>query len=424
MLAMPLMLPTLMLSGALASPWAVEFDPWFQTFRRTPQIDQRLDELAALSPMAQVASLGDSIEGRAIQAISIGHGGDGRPTLVVIGTQHAREWISPMVTTCIADGLTRGWEDGEPEVVELLDNLDVVVVPVVNPDGYEYSWDVDRFWRKNRRPGGGVDLNRNWDAMWGTGVAGAPPNSEVFPGTAAFSEPETEAVRAMVEARNVVGFVDYHSPIAVVLYPFAYTPKPGPQERVESSWAEAMAEAITAVHGVSHGTGKPGVGNPSGGLAQDWAHGNIGALAWTVELRGGSGGSGFILPEEQIIPACEENFAGLLELGSRLAMDFGEPPPSSGDSGTDTGDPGGTADDAGTQTGPPSMTSGVSDDAADDGTPTTGGASATGSTPPMADGSDDAGCGCTQSPHRHGVAVWAWMLVLGLRRRTSLRSVD
>ncbi len=411
---MPVLLSALALTGVMTSPVAVEFDAWFEAFHRTSEIDTRLDELGSRSELATVTQIGTSIEGRAIRALAIGHGGDGRPTIVVIGTQHAREWISPMVTTCLADGLTRGWVDQEPEVVALLDAIDVVVVPVVNPDGYEYSWDFDRFWRKNRRPGGGVDLNRNWDAMWGTGVGGEPPSSEIYPGTAAFSEPETDAVRGLVQARNVVGFLDYHSPIAVVLYPFAYTPDPGPAEETELAWAEAMAGAITAVHGVMHGTGKPGVGNPSGGLAQDWAHGAQGALAWTVELRGGSGGGGgFVLPEDEIIPACEENFAGFMEVAQRLADEFGEPAPT-GETGTTTDDP--TTTGAPPQVDTTAMTDATAGDGGNAATGTTG--AATTSSGAMAGDSSDAGCGCATPPRgAPGWWLWGWLGALGLRRR-------
>lgn len=416
---MPVVLPALVAAASLAPVLLAEFDPWFEDFRRTPEIDQRLDELADLSSMASVAEIGTSIEGRSIRALTIGHGGDDRPTLVAIGTQHAREWISPMVTTCLADALVRGWADDDPEVMGFLELIDVIIVPVVNPDGYEYSWDFDRFWRKNRRPGGGVDLNRNWAASWGTGVAGEPPSSPIFPGSAPFSEPETDAVRMLVESHNVVGFLDYHSPIALVLYPFAYTSDPGPEEDVESGWAEQMAAAISSVHGVPHGSGKPGVGNPSGGLAQDWAHGEQQALAWTVELRGGD----FVLPADEIVPACEENFAGFVVIAQNLADEFGEPPPMGGDTeGLDT-----TAGDSGAGTTGAPATTGAGPGGGGDaqpGTTSTNGDGSTGSTDstPASDDGSDAGCGCRAPQGAGGSGGW-WLVGLPLawRRRRPAR---
>ena len=395
------------------------FDPWFGTFRQVEELDAHLDELATAQPRASVLELGASHESRAIRALELGTGAPGRPTVVAIGTQHPREWISPMVTMCIADALAHGLTDEDPDIVDLIDRIDVVVVPVVNPDGYVYSWQVDRMWRTNRRPGGGVDLNRNWAAMWGTGVAGEPPGSATYPGPSAFSEPETTAVAALVEARQTVGFLDFHAPIATILYPFAYTSDPGPMEATESAWAESMAAAMTAAHGVPHGTGKPGVGNPSGGLAQDWAHGEVGALAWTVELRGGGGTNPFVLPETEIIPACEEAFAGFLHIAGLLADEYGDEPAGGGETGADTGG----ADSAGESESPTSSsTSGAATDDDDDESedPPTDGSAVTGAgAPAPRAGSDSTGCGC-RSSNRPTVPLGAAVFVLGvftLRRR-------
>ena len=72
-------------------------------------------------------------------------------------------------------------------------------VPVANPDGYEYSREVDRMWRKNRRKNenskcDGVDLNRNFDKAYGT-ASSKNPCAEDFRGEKAFSEPESAAIR-------------------------------------------------------------------------------------------------------------------------------------------------------------------------------------------------------------------------------------
>ena len=67
--------------------------------------------------------------------------------------------VTVMVTTCIADTLIRGY-DVDPGITSLLDQVEVLVVPVSNPDGYVHTWTTDRFWRKNRGRPFGIDLNR------------------------------------------------------------------------------------------------------------------------------------------------------------------------------------------------------------------------------------------------------------------------
>ena len=77
-----------------------------------------------------------------------------------------------------------------------------IVIPVLNPDGYVYTWTRDRMWRKNRNPRAGrfgrrgcvgVDLNRNYDIEWGRNGISRNPCSDIYPGKKAFSEPESKA---------------------------------------------------------------------------------------------------------------------------------------------------------------------------------------------------------------------------------------
>lgn len=109
---------------------------------------------------------------------------------------HAREWITPAVVTYLIRGLL--------DERELLEQLDFYLLPVLNPDGYEYSHIKDRLWRKTRSPQRpanatagqrackGVDANRNWDSHWGERASTADPCSHNYPGPKAFSEPETK----------------------------------------------------------------------------------------------------------------------------------------------------------------------------------------------------------------------------------------
>lgn len=123
--------------------------------------------------------------------LRISNGKPNAPALWIDGGIHAREWISPAAVTYIIDYL-----------VENSDNLDVdyYILPVVNPDGYEYTFASDRLWRKNRRKVGysgcaGVDLNRNFGYRWGEKGTSKDVCREIFSGTRPFSEPETDAIR-------------------------------------------------------------------------------------------------------------------------------------------------------------------------------------------------------------------------------------
>jgi murein tripeptide amidase MpaA len=106
---------------------------------------------------------------------------------------------------------------------------------VVNPDGKVYSQTNDptasgsqgTWWRKNRNPNPGlpargVDLNRNFDFLWSSGIGTSTnPSSFTYRGQAAFSEPEARNIRHLLDANpQIAYFVDVHSFGELILYPW------------------------------------------------------------------------------------------------------------------------------------------------------------------------------------------------------------
>jgi hypothetical protein len=61
------------------------------------------------------------------------------------------EWIGPAVVTYIAKELIQGYRRNR-KITRMVDQFEFVIVPVLNADGYVYSWEQDRMWRKNRQP--------------------------------------------------------------------------------------------------------------------------------------------------------------------------------------------------------------------------------------------------------------------------------
>src|SRR5439155_9721728 len=146
-----------------------------------------LHALAGLTPDGMTGQgVGASLDGRTIWALRIGT--PGATPMLIDGTQHAREWISAMVTTCVADRLVRDY-DRDPAIRAFVDHTRLWIVPVANPDGYQYSWSTDRYWRKNRRDRFGVDLNRNFSVGFGGSGSSSSRLSPVYRGPYAFSEP-------------------------------------------------------------------------------------------------------------------------------------------------------------------------------------------------------------------------------------------
>ena len=296
---------------------------WFDDYRDLQEIDDHMDLLAAQHPgVASVRTLGSSVEGRPIRAIEISRGGS--IGIALDGAQHAREWISAMVPICIADRLLAKAND-DPRVQRILDVVRFSIVPVANPDGYAYSWTGDRYWRKNRRGGFGVDINRNYSVAWGESGASADRASPNYRGEHAFSEPEALAMRTLFDGEAIRAHIDFHSFSQVVLYPWSHQKVPPPDRDWFAATADRMSSALYAAHGERYAV-RAGAELASGigGTLGDWAYGERGARSFLVELRPASSTTGgFVLPPEQIVPTCDESFAAVLELAEATIEDAG-----------------------------------------------------------------------------------------------------
>jgi len=188
----------------------------------------------------------------------------------------------------------------------------------VNPDGYLYTTNTDRYWRKNRRDNGdgtfGVDPNRNWGFQWGL-LSGASnmTSSETYYGTGPFSEPEVVAIRDFLAARqNLKCFMTYHSYSELFLRPWSYTTSAPPGATTLASLQSRAISRIAAVHGETY---SPTIWYTSSGEATDYVWNQHRVAAFTTELRPTLGGiGGFAPPPAQILPSNEENLPSAMAL--------------------------------------------------------------------------------------------------------------
>ena len=276
------------------------------------------------SGIAKVESIGVSVEGRQIWAIKISDDpsvdDENEPDILFVGLHHAREWISAEVPYYLAVNLVQIYESDE-SVKTLIDNSEIWIVPVLNPDGLEYSQHVDRMWRKNRRDNGdgtsGVDLNRNYGYMWGldSGSSGET-SAPTYRGPHAFSEPETIAIRDLISDpdRDFQAALSYHSYGQLILYPWGYTDESASDSSVMSALAAEMSDLTLSVHGETYTPQQSSQLYLTSGDLTDWVYGTTGVPAFTVELRPESSNPGFKLPESEISDTCEENWPAALYL--------------------------------------------------------------------------------------------------------------
>lgn len=368
-------------------------EEWYKDYRTWKDIETRIQGWQEKGDdRVEVFEVGVSVEGRSIWGVRIHSGrvvkqrtdSDGRlsverqeeseeeaaPKRILInGVQHAREWISGAVAMYVADKLvslvrsstnaTEGNNNAQPgnkidqEIVNLFNsNVEVVVVPVVNPDGYVYTREV-RFWRKNRRvynslPGNasgklcpGVDLNRNWGVDFGgpESTTKISTCSEIFIGEEAFSEPESAAMKRLIENNNNwKAHVDLHSFGQLILGPWGYTGEEPPRAKEIDGFGAGIQKAIKDVNGeiYNFGRGDSGLLYLASGIAPDWSFSN-GIMGATIELRPNSRTSeGFLLNSNEILPTAKEIFNSVHFLmryanNSRVAFENDPIPVQSGD---------------------------------------------------------------------------------------------
>jgi len=273
------------------------------------------------SGVAKVYVIGHSIENRDILAVKISDNPEleeGEPAVLFPGCHHAREWISVEVPYYIAKYLVDNYTT-DPSVKALVDNGEIWVIPMVNPDGHQYSVTTDRLWRKNRRfnnPSYGVDLNRNYATGFGGPGSSGNPYDETYRGTAAFSEPETQAIRDLFLDPSIdfKAMITYHSYSQLVLYPWGYTYANAPDHYRLSYFAKQIKDRILAVHGVEYTDQKSSALYLASGTTDDWTYDVERIPSFTIELRPASDIPGFLLPPDQIQPTSEENIPAALYL--------------------------------------------------------------------------------------------------------------
>lgn len=316
-----LVLAVIVLNGSICDNGSTPSDPTAGLYHTYAELNTELHDLAMNHPaIALVSSIGQSVENRELWAIKISDNvqqDEDEPGVVFCGAHHAREWISVDVPLLLAEKLIEDYTT-DTLITRLVDNSEIWIVPMVNPDGHHHSVINDRLWRKNRRNNGdgtyGVDLNRNYSYQWGGPGSSGDTYSDIYRGPSPFSEPETRAVRDFLEAQEPKAMISYHSYSQLILYPWGYTNSPAPDKSLMDNLANAMSDKIRAVHGINYSPGQASTLYLASGDTADWLYALLATPSFTIELRPANPYPGFELPEDEIQPTFEENWPAAIHL--------------------------------------------------------------------------------------------------------------
>lgn len=266
------------------------------------EMEEFLNEMEEEYPeIMKFYSIGKTYGGREIYVVKISDNvsiDENEAEVLFMGAHHGNEKLGYQFLLYFIKSMCENYSKNE-SVAYLINNAEIFVVPMVNPDGVKNNT------RKNVEPNNcigenifpilkGVNLNRNYDAGWNEWrpwyflsttstpygdlilyFLGYPPE---YRGEKPFSERETKAIKNFVESRNITIAIDFHTGAGkIIFYPFGYTDKKKPKDLEKFI---SIAENISSINGYDYAEAGEGVI----GMAIDWLYEKHGIYALIIEL--------------------------------------------------------------------------------------------------------------------------------------------
>jgi hypothetical protein len=297
---------------------AVALDQDLDNYHTYAEMETELNSLAATYPsLTDLTTIGTTIEGRNIYVLKISDNvtvDEAEPEVLYMGCHHARELMSVEIPLRFAKYLLENYTI-DMQIQTYVNEREIFFAPMINPDGHVYvqnnhagAWWT--WWRKNRRPNPdtsvGVYLNPNYGYQCGFDNFGSSPtpSNDLYRGTAAFSEPETQAVRDFVNSRDFVMAFSYHSYGELLLYGpgwyFGYLPD-------HNVYLE-LGRELTSTNGYFDGNAVDGAIYLTNGDSDDWLYGEQTTknkiFSFTPEVNTSAHG-GFGPPDTEIQPTFD-----------------------------------------------------------------------------------------------------------------------
>ena len=299
-------------AGTPAKVGVADFPPADQGFHNFDEMNAELDKAVAdHGDITAKSSIGKTFEGRDIPLLKISDNAaqdEDEPEVLFNCNQHAREHLTTEMCLRIINRFTDGYAN-DPAIKDAVDNREIWVVPVTNPDGSIYDVESGQYqgWRKNRQDTG-TDTNRNWDYKWGCcGGSSGNPSSDTYRGSAAFSAPEAKALADWVDSRVIGGeqqikaHIDWHTFSELVLWPFGYT-YDGATEGMTQQEYDRFVEVGEEMAGTNGYTPQQSSGlYITDGSTTDWMWGKHKIFSYTFEMFPANGGIDGFYPDDEVI---------------------------------------------------------------------------------------------------------------------------
>ena len=203
--------------------------------------------------------------------------GSPKEVVYIDGGHHGNEYLGTALAWLSAKWYINGWNEGNEEAIRVLENTEIHILIMLNPDGN----DIDTRWNINQ-----VDLNRNYDHYWNT-----CPTTQ--PGSSAFSESETSAnsqyMNEVVPHADL--YVTMHTGVWIMLYPWGKWPEQPPDWELYHSIRDEVHANISDIPIQNANQGL----YPNCGTSRDYGYGVMGYPTFTFETD-----------DEQFVPGSFE----------------------------------------------------------------------------------------------------------------------
>lgn len=313
---------------------------FFKAYRDLDSIYAWYDLLVDTYPdILNVEYIGNTFEGRPMKALRLSVHSESKTnsikTVVITSGIHAREWVSISSSCFILYQLLSDYENGNLAVKRYLEHLDFFFMPVMNPDGYEFTWKSERLWRKNRQQTfnprcSGIDIDHSFGFQFTSGFES--PCSDDYSGESEFEALESyNWDRYLNETKHdhpIYAYIDLHSYAEEVLYPYAYSCDVLPRDEENLlELAYGLSQAIRLKSGkyyeivkACEDKGADLLPSMGAGSALDYMYHNKAYWAFVLKLRD-SGTHGFLLPSKYIVPVGKEIYAAVKYFAAFLLSD-------------------------------------------------------------------------------------------------------
>lgn len=308
------------------SDYAGYFDPFYHTYEETVDFLKLMENKYPY--ISKIFVIGKSTRfGYPIYAMKISDNPEMEEDeikVLIDGMHHAREPLGNEICLSLIQHLLLNYGN-DRKVTEWIENYEIWIIPILNPEGYKFIVDNDLsspWWRKNLRDNNnngkidydydGVDLNRNYDINWTHGGS-TDPSSWVYRGPFPFSEDETRAKRELALKKRFTVSVTYHSYGEIVYYPWSWpeTGEKAPDHEVLNHIASEIARRIKNEYGTGHYSFEREVAS---NMSPPWMYGVAGTFEFLIEV-----GTSFIPPGSKIKSIVDSNLEGLLYIFERLS---------------------------------------------------------------------------------------------------------